>query len=145
VTGIGPAKPILGGTDFDAMYADEKFAHSGNFIVSDHGGDVLIWYDGASQGPEGTYGDVLEGHFANKLSCWLAIRTVSVNAGWRALNRRPLLGMGTFGGEPGGPRVHRPLGERALFAKLTTFKGGTSLYGELICILARSNIAERKK
>jgi hypothetical protein len=101
ITGMGPDKPILGGTDFGAMYADEKFTHNGNFVVRDPAGDILIWYDGPSQGPEGTYDDVLDGNFVNKLTCRLAVRTVSVNAGWRSLNRRPLLGMGTFEGESG--------------------------------------------
>jgi hypothetical protein len=99
--GIGSEKSIVGGTDFAIMYADEKLVHNGNLVVADPAGDILIWYDGSSQADEGAYDELLEGRLPANIPCRLAIRAVSTNPAWRPLNRRPLLGIGSFDGNAG--------------------------------------------
>ncbi len=101
VSGPGPAKRIICGTDFAVMYADEKFVHNGNFVIADPAGDILVWYDGPSQAGEGAYDDLLDGQLPAKSACRLSVRTVSTGPEWRTLNRRPLLGVGTFDGATG--------------------------------------------
>jgi len=101
VRGIGGEKSIVGGTDFAIMYADEKLVHNGNLVVADPAGDILVWYDGFSQAGEGAYDDLLEGRLPANIPCRVAIRTVSTNPAWLFLNRRPLLGIGSFDGNAG--------------------------------------------
>jgi hypothetical protein len=96
LTGMGPEKRIICGTDFAEMYADEKLVHNGNLVVADPAGDILIWYDGTSQAREGAYDDLLEGKLPESATTRLSIRTISTNPAWRALNKKPLLGIGSF-------------------------------------------------
>ncbi len=97
----GPEKRIISGTDFAVMYADEKLVHNGNFVIADPAGDILVWYDGPSQAAEGAYDDLLEGRLPSKSPCRLSVRTISTSPEWRTLNRRPMLGVGTFDGTTG--------------------------------------------
>ena len=83
------------------MYADEKLVHDGSFAIADPAGDVLIWYDGASQAREGAYDAVLDGQLPGRAPCRLSVRSVSTAPEWRALNRRPLFGVGSFDGTAG--------------------------------------------
>jgi hypothetical protein len=101
VTGVGPKKSIICGTDFALMFADEKLVHDGNFVIADPAGDVLIWYDGASQAAEGAYDDLLDGQLPGKIPCRLGVRSISTGPEWRSLNRRPLAGVGWFDGAAG--------------------------------------------
>jgi hypothetical protein len=101
VTGDGSTKRVICGTDFAVMYADEKLVHNGNFVIADPAGDILVWYDGPSQAAEGAYDELLDGHLPGKIPCRLSVRSVATGPEWRALNRRPLLGMGSFDGADG--------------------------------------------
>jgi hypothetical protein len=101
VLGIGNPKAVLAGTDFLSVYADEQIVHNGNLVIAAPEGDVLLWYDGPSRAQEGSYDAILEGRFAGKSPCRLSVRTVSMNPEWRSLNRRPILGVGTFDGVVG--------------------------------------------
>jgi hypothetical protein len=100
VAGIGNAKAVAG-TDFLSVYADEQIVHNGNLVITDPGGDVVMWYDGPSTAQEGAYDDILEGRFPKRSPCRLHVRSVSTNPEWRSLNRRPLLGVGAFDGTAG--------------------------------------------
>jgi hypothetical protein len=98
VGGVGPDLKVLGGTDFAVMHADEMLEHHGVLVAADPAGDVIFWYDGASRAPEGAYDDVIDGRLPDSVSCVLSVRIRSTNVRWRALNRVPLLGAGTFAG-----------------------------------------------
>jgi hypothetical protein len=101
VTGAGAAKRIICGTDFAVMYADEKLVHNGNFVIADPAGDILVWYDGPSQAAEGAYDNLLDGQLPGKSPCRLSVRSVATGPQWRTLNRKPLLGVGSFDGTTG--------------------------------------------
>jgi hypothetical protein len=101
VTGVGLPKRVLCGTDFAVMGADEKLVHNGNFVIADPAGDVLMWYDGASEAREGAYDELLEGLLPRKIPCRLSLRSISTAPEWRMLNRRPLVGVGSFDGGAG--------------------------------------------
>ena len=101
IIGLGAQKTILSGSDFAAMYADEQFVHNGNFAAADPAGDIIFWYDGVSQAGEGAYDQVLDGQLPGKIPCRLSIRSISTNPDWKQLNRRPLLGVGSFDGTAG--------------------------------------------
>ncbi len=101
VTGGGAANRVHSGTDFAVMYADEKLVHNGNFIIDDPAGDILVWYDGPTQAAEGAYDDLFDGRLPGKSPCRLSVRTISTSPEWRTLNRRPLLGVGSFDGTTG--------------------------------------------
>ena len=101
VTGKGSEKRILGGSDFAMMYADEKLVHDGNCVVTDPMGDILLWYGGFSQAQEGAYDALLDGRLPAKAQSHCSVRIVSTNPQWRFLNRKPLLGIGSFDGNIG--------------------------------------------
>jgi hypothetical protein len=101
ITGAGVEKTVIGGSDFAVMYADETLVHSGRFVAADPAGDVLVWYDGASQAAEGAYDDVLDGRLPGKIPCRLGVHIVSTSPEMRALSRKPLIGMGHFDGDAG--------------------------------------------
>jgi len=98
VTGLGPARAVVYGTDFASVFADEKFVHNGNLVVSDPAGNVLLWFDGTSQAEEGAYDGVIEGTLPGPLPSRLSVRVVSTNPLWKSLNKLPLLGVGSFDG-----------------------------------------------
>ncbi len=100
-TGAGAEKYVVCGTDFAVMHADEKLVHHGNFVIADPAGDILVWYDGPSQAAEGAYDDLVDGLLPRSASCRLSVRTISTGPEWHALNRRPLLGVGSFDGTTG--------------------------------------------
>jgi len=100
-TGSGPERRVICGTDFAVMYADEKLVHDGSFVIIDPAGDILVWYDGPSQASEGAYDDLLEGQLPGRCPCRVSVRTISTGPEWRTLNRRPLLGVGSFDGVAG--------------------------------------------
>jgi hypothetical protein len=99
--GIGPEKPVLCGSDFALVNADETIAHDGRFIVGDPAGDVLIWYDGISRGAEGVYDAIIDGQLPGRIPSRLNVRVISTGPDWRSLNRVPLLGVGWFDGVAG--------------------------------------------
>ncbi len=99
--GPGPERRIIGGSDIAVMHGDETFVHDGNFVIADPAGDVLVFYNGPSAAAEGTYDDVLDGRLPGRSACRLSVRTVSTSPTWRALNRRPLLGVGFYDGSIG--------------------------------------------
>ena len=101
VTGLGSEKRVICGTDFAAMYGDEKLVHNGNVVIADPAGDVLLWYDGPSQAEEGAYDDLLDGRLPGKIPSRLRVRAISTGPAWRTLKRRPLLGVGSFDGTSG--------------------------------------------
>ena len=101
VTGLGSEKRVMCGTDFAAMYGDEKLVHNGNVVIADPAGDVLLWYDGPSQAEEGAYDDLLDGRLPGKIPSRLSVRVISTGPAWRTLKRRPLLGVGSFDGTSG--------------------------------------------
>jgi hypothetical protein len=98
VAGAGADLNVLGGSDFAVMHADEMLEHHGMLVAADPAGEVIFWYDGASRAPEGAYDDVIDGRLPDSVSCVLSVRIRSTNVRWRALNRLPLLGAGTFAG-----------------------------------------------
>ena len=98
VLGENTGGRILCGMDIAVMYADEKLMHNGRFVVADPAGDVLVWYDGPSQGAEGAYDDLLDGRLPVNIPSRLHVRIISTAPGWRPFNRRPLLGVGSFNG-----------------------------------------------
>jgi len=101
VTGLGPDKRVLYGSDFASMYADEKLVHDGNLVIGDPAGNALIWYDGTSQGQEGAYDELLEGGLPGPMPSRLNLHAVSTNPLWKVLNGKPLLGVGSFDGAAG--------------------------------------------
>jgi hypothetical protein len=101
VTGLGSEMRVISGTDFAVMNGDEKLVHNGNVVIADPAGDVLLWYDGPSQAEEGAYDDLLDGQLPGKIPSRLSVRAVSTGPVWRALKRRPLLGVGSFDGTSG--------------------------------------------
>lgn len=101
ITGAGPERRVISGTDVAVMYADEKLVHNGCFVIADPTGDILVWYDGPSQASEGAYDDLLDGQLPGRCPCRLSVRTISTGPEWRSLNRRPLLGVGSFDGVAG--------------------------------------------
>ena len=101
VTAVGPPKAILCGTDFLEIFADEKLVHHGNLVVGDPAGDILLWYGGISQAQEGAYDDLMEGRLPEQAPSRLSVRIVSTNSGWKALNKKPLIGVGFFRGTSG--------------------------------------------
>jgi hypothetical protein len=101
VTGLGPARTVAYGTDFGSMFADEQFVHNGNLMVGDPAGNVLLWFDGTSQGEEGAYDGVIEGTLPGPLPSRFAVRVVSTNPLWKTLNKKPLQGIGSFDGASG--------------------------------------------
>ena len=101
VIGLGPEKHVICGTDFAAMYGDEKLVHNGNVVIADPAGDVLLWYDGPSQAEEGAYDDLLDGRLPGNIPSRLSVRVISTGSAWRTLQRRPLLGVGSFDGTSG--------------------------------------------
>ncbi len=101
VSGIGADKKVVGGSDFAMMYADEKLLHEGVFVATDPTGDVVLWYDGTSQGQEGAYDGLLDGDVPSDMPTRVTVRTASTSPEWRRLNRKPLLGVGSFDGVSG--------------------------------------------
>lgn len=101
ITGVGNPKAVTGGSDFATMYADEILVHDGNLVFADPDGDVLLWYDGPSQGREGAYDELLDERLPGRIPCRFAVRIVSSNPQWRPFSRRPLLGLGSFDGQIG--------------------------------------------
>jgi hypothetical protein len=101
VRGSGSPKEVICGTDFAVMFADEKLVHDGNFVVADPAGDILVWYDGSSQATEGAYDEILDGRLPGKIPTRLSVRSMSTGPDWKLLNRRPLLGVGSFDGRDG--------------------------------------------
>ena len=96
VSGVGAEKRITYGADFATMRADEKLLHKGACVFADPRGDVLVSFDGMSQGEEGAYDDILEGRFTSRIPSRLAVRVTSTNPEWRRLNEWPLFGVGWF-------------------------------------------------
>ena len=58
--GLGADKQIIFGVDFATMRSDEKLLHKGSCVIADPPGNILVSYDGPSQGEEGAYDDALE-------------------------------------------------------------------------------------
>ena len=101
VAGLGADKQILFGVDFATMRSDEKLLHNGSCVIADPHGNILVSYDGTSQGEEGAYDDVLEGRCALRIPSRLSVRMTSTNPDWRWLDQWPLLGIGWFDGGAG--------------------------------------------
>lgn len=101
VVGLGSEKFVVGGADIAVMNADESFVHDGTCVVADPGGNMILWYDGASQAEEGAYDDLIDGTLPPKIRSRLCIRIASTNPEWRSFNRRPLIGVGSFDGNAG--------------------------------------------
>lgn len=101
IFGVGSDKKILSGDDFAIMYADEKLVHDGRFVAQDPGGDILVWYTGATFARDGAYDGLLDGQLPAAAPCRLSIEFVSTGLPWRSLCRRPLLGVGSFDGTAG--------------------------------------------
>ena len=96
VSGIGLEKRVTGGSDFASMYADEKLVHDGAFVATDPTGDLVVWYEGTSQAAEGAYDSLLDGELPADIPTRISVRTSSTSVEWKELNRRPLLGVGSF-------------------------------------------------
>ena len=101
VSGIGLEKRVAGGSDFALMYADEKLVHDGVFVATGPTGDLVVWYEGTSQAEEGAYDALLDGESLTHLPTRISVRTSSTSLEWKELNRRPLLGVGSFDGSSG--------------------------------------------
>jgi hypothetical protein len=93
-----PERAIVFGTNFVSVRADERLMHNGNLVVSDPAGDLLLWFDGTSQGQEGAYDDALDGTLPGPLATHFSVRAISANPLWKALNNAPLFGVGSFDG-----------------------------------------------
>jgi hypothetical protein len=98
LSGTAFETPSINGTDFAVMYADGKLTHHGQFAVANPAGDIMFWYAGTSQAPEGAYDELLEGHLPGQIPCKLTVQTASTHPEWRSWNRRPLVAVGTFDG-----------------------------------------------
>jgi hypothetical protein len=101
VIGLGIEKHIVGGADIAVMNADESLVHRGTFVVADSQGNTILWYGGASQAQEGAYDELIDGTFPPKIRSWLCVRVASTDPEWRSLNRKSLLGIGSFDGNAG--------------------------------------------
>jgi hypothetical protein len=97
-TVTGPERRIAYGTDVVSIFADERLVHNGNFVVSDPAGDLIVWFDGTSQGLEGAYDGSIDGTLPGSLRSHFSVRAVSANALWRSLNDDTLFGVGSFDG-----------------------------------------------
>jgi len=101
IIGVDLEKHVISGSDFATMHADEAFEHNGRLVVGDPAGDILISYFGVSQAAEGAYDELLDGTLPRETPCRLNVQVWSTSPHWRALNRKPLLGVGTFEGSSG--------------------------------------------
>jgi hypothetical protein len=101
IIGVDVERPVIGGSDFATMHADEAFEHNGRLVVGDPAGDIIVRYFGVSQAAEGAYDELLDGTLPRETPCRLNVQIWSTSPQWRPLNRKPLLGVGTFGGSSG--------------------------------------------
>jgi hypothetical protein len=101
IGGLGADKRVVGGSDFALMYADEKLVHNGVFVATDPAGDVVVWYEGTSQAREGAYDALPDGQLPADVPTQVSVRTSSTSPEWKRLNRKPLLGVGSFDGTSG--------------------------------------------
>lgn len=87
--------PVRGGGDFAAMHFDEKMIHEGRFLVQSENDAALFFYNGTSQGPDGTYDALLEGRMPATMTSALSVRCIAAAPQWRDLNRLHLPATGT--------------------------------------------------
>lgn len=86
---------VCGDGDFAAIHFDEKMIHEGRFLVQSENGAALFFFNGTSQGADGTYDALVEGRLPGTLSSAFSVWCISADAQWRDLNWLHLPATGT--------------------------------------------------